>query len=304
LIRRAATYLLFITLMMYLLRWLHYQGLLRQEKGYYAKYRTAFFQKNAYDILFLGSSRAEMHYNTVLFDSLCGKNSFNLSLAGATPRIAFAALKAYLHNSDAPSELIYEADYHALQWPAEDIKEFNNYFPFLKNPVLLREFSRIDRRMPHFYLNPFYSFPYTGLKNISTSLHGWLGIANATDSLYFKGFVRETRRPALRLTRSEPQRAWIHPVERQYLDSILTLCKAMQIRDRELPHFRRGQAGCFEQKADHRTAQEHCPVAWRYLHRPVFPPFLCKPKAVHRPLPHECLWRGEFYPDFSIPVQQ
>jgi hypothetical protein len=90
LIRKAITYFVLTTLLLYGFRQLHYYGLLKQEKGYYAKYKTAFFEKNTFDVIFLGSSRAEMHYDTRIFDSITQKNSFNLSLAGATPRIAFA----------------------------------------------------------------------------------------------------------------------------------------------------------------------------------------------------------------------
>jgi hypothetical protein len=214
---------------MYALRELHHCGLLRQNLGYYAKYKEAFFKQNDYKVLFLGSSRAEMHYDIRLFDSLTGSNAFNLSLAGATPHVAFASLKAYLLNSKIPQEIFYEVDIHSLKWETKEIKEFNNYFPFFKNKVLLQEFNRIDSRMTHFSWNPYYSFPFTGLKNISTSLHGWMNIPNASDSLYYKGFVRETLRPALTLEKTVPVYNWFHPNERAYLDSIIFLCKQNQV---------------------------------------------------------------------------
>lgn len=210
---------------MYGLRYLHYTGLLMQSQGYYAKYKTAFFEKNNYNVLFLGSSRVEMHYNTKQFDNLTHQNSFNLSLAGATPQIAFAALKAYLLNSKAPQYLFYEVDYHFLKYKASEIKEFNNYFPFLKNPVLKSEFIKLDKRMNHFYYNPYYSFPYTGLKNISTSLHGWLKIPNKTDTLYYKGFLKEVLRPNLKFNAIKPYYSFFNISDRNYLDSIISLCK-------------------------------------------------------------------------------
>lgn len=224
-IKKALIYIAIITLLLYGLRCLHYRGLLRQTRGYYAKYTTSFFEKNEFNVLFLGSSRAEMHYNTALFDSLTGMNSFNLSLAGATPQVAFAALKAYLSNSTAPKYLIYEVDYHALKDRSLGIKEFNNYFPFLRNAILRREFNTIDRRMDHFYYNPYYSFPYTGFKNLSTSLHGWLNIPNKTDSLYHKGFFKEVLRPPLNYVPVKKYYSFIEPTNRRYLDSIVLLCK-------------------------------------------------------------------------------
>lgn len=229
-IKKAALYFVAITLLLYLARCLHYRGLLRQEQGYYAKYKTCFLEPNQFSLLFLGSSRAQMHYNTRMFDSLTGLNSFNLSLAGATPHTAFAALKAYLHRSKAPRYLIYEVDYHTLKHPNLGIMEFNNYFPFLRNPVLLEEFNRLDGRMRHFHYNPYFSFPFTGFRNLSTSAHGWLGIPNQSDRFYEKGFFKEVLRPPLDFIPVKPQYAFIDPAERQYLDSIILLCRKHNTR--------------------------------------------------------------------------
>jgi hypothetical protein len=170
-----------------------------------------------------------MHYNTKIFDSITGVNSFNLGMKGATPQVSFAGLKAYLVNSVPPEYLFYEVDYHFLKFRSEEVKEFNNYFPFLRNPVLRKEFSQIDKRMEHFYINPYYSFPYTGLKNISTSLHGWLNIPNRNDNLYYKGYLKEAPGPDLSFEPSKRYYSWFDVKERAYLDSIIVLCKKNNI---------------------------------------------------------------------------
>jgi hypothetical protein len=196
-----------------------------QNVGYYAKYKIAFFEKNDYNVLFLGSSRVEMHYNTKLFDSLTHYNSFNLSLSGATPPVAFAALKAYLLNSKAPQFLFYELDYHFLKYNSTEIKEFNNYFPFLSNHVLLEQFNNIDGRIKHFYYNPYFSFPYSDLQNMSTSLHGWLKVPNVTDKLYYKGFIKLTTYKSLNYVPIDPYYSFISTTNRNYIDSIIILSK-------------------------------------------------------------------------------
>lgn len=228
--KKGILYFITITALLFGLREIHYHGLLKQKKGYYAKYKTAFLEKNNYDVLFLGSSRVEMHYDTKIFDSLTGKNSFNLSLAGATPRVAFAALKSYLFNSAPPEHVFYEIDYHFLKYNSTEIKEFNNYFPFLKNEILREEFNSIDSRINHFYYNPYFSFPYTGFKNLSTSLHGWLNIPNQTDSLYHKGYLKEVLRPSLNYIPEKPSYSYFCISERKYMDSIITLCKKSNIQ--------------------------------------------------------------------------
>lgn len=239
-----------ITLLLFGLRKLHYHGLLKQTAGYYDKYNTAFVNKNHFNVIFLGSSRAEMHYNTHLFDTLTKQNSFNLSLAGATPQVAFAALKAYLQNSTAPEYLIYEIDYHFLKYENNEIKNFNNYFPYLKNKTLLTEFAKIDGRMPYFYYNPYYSWPYIGLKNLSTSIHGWLNIPNQIDSLYYKGYFKESLRPSLTFVPIEPYYTYFNITNRNYLDSIITICKQKNTKITLLssPIFAGGQVDLLNKK--------------------------------------------------------
>ncbi len=239
-----------ITLLLFGLRKLHYHGLLKQTAGYYDKYNTAFVNKNQLNVIFLGSSRAEMHYNTRLFDSLTHQNSFNLSLAGATPQVAFAALKAYLQNSTAPEYLIYEIDYHFLKFENNEIKNFNNYFPYLNNKTLLTEFTKIDGRMPYFYYNPYYSWPYIGFKNLSTSIHGWLNIPNQIDNLYYKGYFKESLRPSLTFVPIEPYYTYFNITNRNYLDSIITICKQKNTKITLLssPIFAGGQVDLLNKK--------------------------------------------------------
>lgn len=228
-IKKAALYFIITTGLLFAIRYLHYKGLLLQKQGYYAKYKTAFLEKNNFNVLFLGSSRAEMHYNTGLFDSLTHKNSFSLSMAGATPHVAFAALKTYLSKSKAPTWLIYEVDYHALRYKSTEVKEFNNYFPFLKDQTFRTQLSSIDSRMSHFYYDPYFSLPFTGLKNLSTSLHGWLHVPNKTDPFYYKGYFKETTRPNLIYEAVQPFYSFFNVTERNYLDSIITTCKQNNI---------------------------------------------------------------------------
>ncbi len=228
-IRKALTYLILVTLALYGLRFLHWRGLLIQKQGYYAKYRTAFLEKNNFDVLFLGSSRVAMHYNTALFDSLTGCNSFNLSLSGATPRVSLAALKAYLQNSAAPKYILLETDLHNVNFDS-DIMEFNNYFPFLTNTNLLEEFSRIDPRMKHFYYNAFYSWPYTGYKNISTSLHSWLGIKGKIDDRFYKGYVKNDYENGSCLHIAKPYKGGFTAMNAKYLEEIIAFCRQKNIK--------------------------------------------------------------------------
>ncbi len=208
---------------------MHYYGLLKQEQGYYNTYKTAFLNSNAFDVVFLGSSRVQMHYNTKIFDSITGSNSFNLSLAGASPKVAYYALKVYLSKSKTPTVIVYDIDYHNLNNESKEVKDFNNYFPFLKDEVFRNEFCKIDARFKWFHYLPFYSLPYTGFRNLSTGLHGLLNTPNRTDSLFYKGYFKENTRKPLDVTFSKASNIKIDPIEYAYLDSLCQLGRAKNI---------------------------------------------------------------------------
>jgi hypothetical protein len=229
LIKKAFIYLICVTAALYGLRYLHWKGLLMQKQGYYANYRTAFLEKNKFEILFLGSSRAANHYNVPLFDSLTGTNSFNLSVSGANTQVSFAILKAYLVNSVAPKQIFYETDIHNLDVNTHDIMEFNNFFPFFKNKTLLQEFNAIDPRMKHFYCNAYYSWPYTGYRNISTSVRCWFGHVTKMDQRMRKGYFYDNIHPALVFSPTKPYNVSIERINGNYLDSIILLCKTKSI---------------------------------------------------------------------------
>jgi hypothetical protein len=229
LIKKIVAYFIVVTAGLYGLRYLHWKGLLMQEQGYYATYRKAFLEKNDHDVLFLGSSRAITHYNTAVFDSLTGCNSFNLSMSGASSGVSLAALKAYLKNSKAPKYILYETDFHNVHVD-RDIMEFNNYFPFLKNEVLLEEFNKIDPRMKHFYYDAYYSWPYTGYKNISTGLRSWFHLVSARDRAYYKGYVLNDYENPSRLIIPEKRRVAFTPQNEKDLRALMAFCKQMNIK--------------------------------------------------------------------------
>lgn len=229
-IKKGLTYFIIVTLALYGLRSLHYYGLLKQTTGYYQTYKTAFLNENKFDVIFLGSSRVQMHYNTKLFDSINHTNSFNLSMAGATPKIAFHALKVYLSKSKAPQTIIYDVDFHNLNNESWEIKDFNNYFPFLSDQTFRTEFSKVDKRMNWFYYNAFYSWPYTGIKNLSTGLHGLFNKKNRTDDLFYKGYFMEKLKPQLNFISTKPANIQINKIEKQYLDSLFIFTQKNNIQ--------------------------------------------------------------------------
>jgi hypothetical protein len=221
LIRRAIIYLFIFFTGIYAVREFVYVGVRKNKTGLFDKFNTMFLKANAYDVVFLGSSRAETHFNPGIFDSITGSFSYNLGVTGATPRISYAVLKAYCSKSKLPKHVIFDIDFHFLKYGIDTIRHFSRYFPYLSNDVLLKQFSGIDNRFTSFKYNPIHSLPYSNIRMLGASLHGWLGKAGKYDSLYYKGYVSDVFYELPKMKNHDPFYGFIHPRERQYIDSII-----------------------------------------------------------------------------------
>lgn len=229
-IKKVIVYFIVVVAALYSVRELLYMGIRKNRCGVYEKYNTIFLKENRHDVLFVGSSRTEMHFNTKLFDSITGKNSYNIGVTGATPRIAYSVLKAYCSKSEMPQFLVFDLDYHFLKYGVDTIKNFPRYFPYLQNKVLMKQFDAIDSRFLSFKYNPVHSLPYSNIRLLAASLHGWLNVSGREDSSYYKGFSNVLNRDTIKKTELHPFYSYIHPVERNYIDSIIRFCENNSIQ--------------------------------------------------------------------------
>lgn len=211
-------------LLLYGLKWFIHEGMRRNPKGVYEKYTTVFLKKNSYNSLVLGSSRAEMHFDVSLFDSITGLHSFNAGVSGGTTRMAYVILKSYTLNSKLPETVFLECDFHISHVKTDTIFNFSRYFPFLSNPTLYQGFKAIDPRFRQFKYNPLYSLPYSGIHGLSTALRGWTGKSGSYDDAYQNGFYKNAAGQYNHYNTS-PFYGSIHPETRHYLDSIIGFCR-------------------------------------------------------------------------------
>lgn len=227
--KRVVIYLILFSAALFGIRTIHYANLLSINKGYYDKYKTAFLKSNKYDLLILGSSRAQMHYNTAKIDSFWKCNSFNLSYNGANIQQAFILLKCYLAKSVAPKVLFYEMDYHVFKTHEDGWMDFQNLFPFLEDKNTFDLLRSSDQRFFYARYFPHYSLPHTGIKNFSTGLHYFFKKQVDNDSLYHKGYFKNCIQPALKYKPSDLKYQWINKIDREYLDSLIVFCKSKDI---------------------------------------------------------------------------
>lgn len=178
----------------------------------------------------MGSSRAEMHFNPKIIDSITGLNSYNIGISGATPKISLAILKTFCLQHKAPKFLIYNLDYFALKYDSNKLYSFPRYFPYLQNTVLRKELNQIDNRFTSFYYNPFHSLPYSQIDYLSASLHGWFNVPGKYDTLCYKGYQTAEINAPLHRSVKKPVYSFIHLTNRQYIDSIIQFSKTNNIK--------------------------------------------------------------------------
>lgn len=186
--KRALLYTALAIALLYAVRAIEYAGLRRASGGEFAKLRTQFETENNFDLLVIGSSRAECQYYTPLLDSATGLKCYNIGMPGATMPLIATSLEAYLVHSNAPKYVVLNLDLHSLGDNNDTVYEFPRYFAFLGNEKLYDGLQQRDGRFFWFKWLPFYSLPYSGVRYMSNSVHGWMGTPTVYDADYEQGF--------------------------------------------------------------------------------------------------------------------
>lgn len=208
-----------------------YKGIRKNKQGVFNKYNELFLKEgNQYNVLFLGSSRAEMHFNPKIFDSITGLNSYNMGISGASPKISLSLLKTYCKQHQKPTFIVFNVDYFSLQNDTDRLNDFPRYFPYLSNTHLKNELNQLDNRFNSFYCNPLHSLPYTQIGYLSASLHGWLSITGKYDTLMYKGFQTSEIKKIFIEKESTPIHSFISAKNRQYIDSLILYTKTNQMK--------------------------------------------------------------------------
>lgn len=230
-IKKIIIYIIAFFCLLFVYRAFLYTGIRKNKAGIFNKYNELFLKENnKYDVLFLGSSRAEMHFNPKVFDSITGLNSYNMGISGASPKISLALLKTYCQQHQKPKFIIFNIDYFWLQNDTDRLNDFPRYFPYLGNTSLRNELSKLDNRFNSFYYNPLHSLPYSQIDYLSASLHGWLNISGKYDSLMYKGYQTSELKNIDSENTSTPINGFISPKNRTDIDSLIYFTKTNQIQ--------------------------------------------------------------------------
>lgn len=230
-LRGLALSVLITVLLAYIAREVLYAGARSHERGLYQKLNTIFLQSNSYDMIFLGSSRAESHFDPEVIDSITGLQSYNAGLEGASMAFVHTAFKAYLHKSEAPRFAVLNVDLHSPGINYDTVHHFPRYFPYLSNPELYKGLASRDKRFALFRWIPFYSMPYYSAKYLNASLRGLAGAGGPLDTGWVQGFVPlgPAQTVPLDTFAYGSYSVSLPPVFFESLDSIAALCKRKSI---------------------------------------------------------------------------
>ena len=223
--KRILLYIVLILSLLYLTRYVVHLGLRESKSGIFKKFSVMFLENNDYENIFIGSSRAECHFNPLIFDSITGFNSFNIGVSGSNNAFTFAILKSYLANSKPPRQIIFNLDFHFAHESSDTIYEFPRFFPYLSNDVLYKELNKIDSRFTLFKYFPFISLPQMNDKYLNWSLRGWLNQSSAYDRSGQKGNLKiiPLEYKNIDSIKQAPYKAYILQENLDYLDSIINL---------------------------------------------------------------------------------
>lgn len=229
--RKIFLYFITLTCLAFLIRFFIHEGIRKNDSGLFDKFNELFRAKDYNELIFVGSSRAECHFNTRIFDSITGLNSYNIGISGSNNSFTFGILKSYLSERKAPKIAVMNIDFHFSNESSDTIYEFPRFFPYLDNDILFNELTKRDKRFYAFKYIPFYSLPFLGEKYLNCAFRGYFNKPSSYDLSCYKGFQYINPIEYKQIDKADTIRytASLLKENADYLDSIISLCKSKKI---------------------------------------------------------------------------
>ncbi|MDP2385112.1 MAG: hypothetical protein Q8M29_01955 [Bacteroidota bacterium] len=227
LVKKIVFYTLLIVILSWLLEYAVLNGIRKNKIGLYNKFNRIFHQQNNYDLLIIGSSRAEGHFNTKIIDSIVGCNSFNIGISGSNNAFTYGIYKTYLSKSKAPKIVVMNIDFHFSHHSSDTIYEFPRYFPYLDNEILYNELKQRDPRFYLFKYMPLYKLAFMGDKYLNIAARGYTGKPGIYDWDCYKGFqaINPIQFKDISKEDTSTYKGIILKENIDYLDSIISISK-------------------------------------------------------------------------------
>jgi hypothetical protein len=142
-----------------------------------------------YDVLFLGTSRTQVHINPAIMDTILGLNTYNAGKAGASSLEVRMLIEAYLIKHKTPKYLVYNID-HLSVLNANKVPNSALYLFFLNNNAIYEGLKSTYNRV---YLMKY--VPFTRIMNLddyyrNVGIQGNFGQTEMQKGpIYYKGFA-------------------------------------------------------------------------------------------------------------------
>jgi hypothetical protein len=141
------------------------------------------------DILYLGSSRTQMHLNPKIIDSITGLSSLNLGRSGGNSKEEYMLLMAYLTNHKTPKYIFYGIDQRAVD-SSNIIPNAIIYLNYLNNKQIVEGLKETYSNIEILKYVPFTRFLLYDDYYRHISIQGNLGkTARLPGREYFKGYA-------------------------------------------------------------------------------------------------------------------
>ena len=101
------------------------------------------------DVLFLGSSRAETHFNPVVFEDAWSVDTYNIGLSGYQFDMTYNRFKVYLEHNKKPGAIILSVDQRGYFQSTTGLYNKHQFLPYLENTTLRNKLTKIG--LPAYY---------------------------------------------------------------------------------------------------------------------------------------------------------
>ncbi len=179
------------------------------------------------DLIFMGNSRAAMHLDCAVFDSILHCNSYNLGMEAYSFDVQWLRLKTYLEYCAIPKVVICNMDYSTFGTSVFSANK-EQILPYFDNPYLRTQltkygFTDVDLYMPFYRYIGFTQETYWGL------IEG-LEIKDFPGSKAYKGY---TPRPKLGFSNDRMGMGTVACISEQSLNDfreMVTWCKKNDVQ--------------------------------------------------------------------------
>jgi hypothetical protein len=184
--------------------------------------------KTNYDILFLGTSRTQVHINPRITDSIFQLNTFNAGKAGASSLEVRMLIEAYLTKHHAPKYLVYNID-HLSILNANKVPNSALYLFFLDNEAIYKSLESTYERV---YLLKY--IPFTRIMSLddyyrNLGLQGNIGHTEVQKGpIYYKGFASNDNSKLKKIKAVKPNE--IKDPSLVEMNKIISICEQNKIK--------------------------------------------------------------------------